>query len=357
MNLYLSNNSGILEVVTGSMFSGKSEELIRRVRRAKYAKQKTVVFKPSIDKRFEDDDVNIISHGKDRIEAIMASSIQEMDNYLEENPDVKVIGVDEVQFFDEGIVEFCEKYVKLGKRVIVAGLDMNFRGEPFHPVPELMSKADYVDKFHAICTVCGNPAYVTQRIINGEPAYYDDPVVLVGAEENYEARCRRHHIVKHRDRKETKLYFIVGTDVNVGKECVENKYLNYETGNQTYKTIKINNLNDVLDVIKLRKEISESVLENDILFIRVIGGILFPLKDEYNFLNLMTEFRKEAEVILVAENKKGILNHVYLTVDVLHRNNISTKEVIYIKKSEENMEKEENIIKVSNSLKIPFSYL
>ena len=184
MNLYLSNNSGILEVVTGSMFSGKSEELIRRVRRAKYAKQKTVVFKPSIDKRFEDDDVNIISHGKDRIEAIMASSIQEMDNYLEENPDVKVIGVDEVQFFDEGIVGFCEKYVKLGKRVIVAGLDMNFRGEPFHPVPELMSKADYVDKFHAICTVCGNPAYVTQRIINGEPAYYDDPVVLVGAEEN-----------------------------------------------------------------------------------------------------------------------------------------------------------------------------
>ena len=111
------------------------------------------------------------------------------------------------------------------------------------------------------------------------------------------------------------------------------------------------------EVYPSTEEIAESILENDILFIRVIGGILFPLKDEYNFLNLMTEFRKEAEVILVAENKKGILNHVYLTVDVLHRNNISTKEVIYIKKNEENMEKEENIIKVSNSLKIPFSYL
>ncbi|MBP9478355.1 MAG: thymidine kinase [Sebaldella sp.] len=357
MNLYLSNNSGILEIVTGSMFSGKSEELIRRVRRAKYAKQKTVVFKHAIDKRFEDDDVNIISHGKDRIEAILASNTKEMDNYLEENPGIKVVGVDEAQFFGEEVVAFCEKYVKLGKRVIVAGLDMNFRGEPFHPMPQLMAMADYVDKFHAICTVCGNPAYVTQRIINGEPAFYDDPVVLVGAEESYEARCRRHHIVKYRDRKEKKLYFIVGTDVNVGKESVENKYLNDELEKQSYKTIKINNLTDILDVIKLRREIEESILENDILFIRVIGGILFPLKDEYNLLNLMTEFRKEAEVILVAENKKGILNHVYLTIDVLHRNNISTKEVIYIKKDIENIEKEENIIKVSNSLKIPFRYL
>lgn len=357
MNLYLSNNSGILEIVTGSMFSGKSEELIRRVRRAKYAKQKTVVFKHAIDKRFEDDDVNIISHGRDRIEAILASNTEEMDDYLEANPDIKVVGVDEAQFFGEGVVEFCEKYVKLGKRVIVAGLDMNFRGEPFHPMPRLMAIADYIDKFHAICTVCGNPAYVTQRIINGEPAFYDDPVVLVGAEESYEARCRRHHIVKYRDRKETKLYFIVGTDVNVGKESVENKFLSDELEKQSYKTIKINNLNDALDVIKLRREIKESILENDVLFIRVIGGILFPLKDEYNFLNLMTEFRKEAEVILVAENKKGILNHVYLTIDVLHRNNISTKEVIYIKKDIENVEKEENIIKVSNSLKIPFRYL
>ena len=112
MNLYLSNNSGILEIVTGSMFSGKSEELIRRVRRAKYAKQKTVVFKHAIDKRFEDDDVNIISHGKDRIEAILASNTKEMDNYLEENPGIKVVGVDEAQFFGEEVVAFCEKYVK-----------------------------------------------------------------------------------------------------------------------------------------------------------------------------------------------------------------------------------------------------
>lgn len=357
MNLYLSNNSGILEVVTGSMFSGKSEELIRRIRRSKYAKQKTVVFKHAIDKRYEDDDVNIVSHGQDKIEAIPAMNVDVMEEYLENNPDIRVIGVDETQFFGEPIVGFCEKYVKLGKRVIIAGLDMNFRGEPYEPMPKLMAIADYVDKFNAICTVCGNPAYVTQRIIDGEPAYYDDPVVLVGAQESYEARCRRHHIVKHKNKKEAKIYFIVGTDINVGKEYVENEYLFGNVENKVSKTIKINNVNSELDVNKLRKDIKDSILDNDVLFIRVIGGILYPLKEEYNLLNLMIEYRKESEVIVVAENREGILNHVYLTVDVLHKNNINVKEVIYINKNIENSERECHIKKVSESLKVPFKYL
>ncbi len=357
MNLYLSNNSGILEVVTGSMFSGKSEELIRRLRRAKYAKQKTAVFKPAIDKRYEGDDVNIVSHSQNRIEAILAANVSVMEEYLENNPDIQVIGIDEAQFFGEEVVAFCEKCVKLGKRVVVAGLDMNFRGEPYDPMPRLMATADYVDKFHAICTVCGNPAYVTQRIINGEPAYYDDPVLFVGTTESYEARCRRHHIVKYRDKKETKIYFVVGTDINVGKEHVENEYIFENNDRQSTKIIKINNVEDILDLAQLRKDIKEATQSHDVIVIRVIGGILYPLKEEYNLLNLMIEYRKESEVIVVAENREGILNHVYLTIDVLHRNNINVKEVIYINKNKGNAEEAANISRVSQRLKIPFRYL
>lgn len=198
MKLYFKNNNlGKLEVITGSMFSGKSEELIRRLRRAVYAKQKIIVFKHAIDDRYG---VNgIYSHGNDSIEAYPVSTIEKMEEILEKNIDAEVIGIDEVQFFGEEVVDFCKKYVNLGKRVIVAGLDMNFRAEPYHPVPELMSIADKCDKFRAICTVCGESAYASQRLIDGEPAYYDDPLVMVGASENYEARCRKHHIVKYRE--------------------------------------------------------------------------------------------------------------------------------------------------------------
>ena len=228
---------GTLEVVTGSMFSGKSEELIRRLRRAEYAKQKIVAFKHAIDNRYGEE--GVFSHGNDSFRAYPVSDVSQMEEIMEKNVDAEVIGIDEVQFFGEKVVEFCKKYVEYGKRVIVAGLDMSFRAEPYEPVPELMSIADQVDKLHAICMVCGKPAYASQRLINGEPAYYDDPLVMVGANENYEARCRRHHIVRHRTDKKGKIYFIVGTEINVGKKFVEKMYEEQLFENKKVATIVI----------------------------------------------------------------------------------------------------------------------
>lgn len=198
MHLLLTEGMGWIEVVTGSMFSGKSEELIRRIRRAKFANQKVVVFKHASDKRY--DDVKVASHSQLFIEAVPAHDAAEIEKILEEKySDAKVIGIDEAQFFGEGIVALCERLADDGKRVIVAGLDQDFKGAPFKPMDELMAKAEYVDKFNAICAVCGNPASRTQRLVNGEPAYSDDPIVLVGASESYEARCRRCHEVRYRD--------------------------------------------------------------------------------------------------------------------------------------------------------------
>lgn len=197
-----SKKIGRLEVITGSMYSGKSEELIRRLRRAKFAKQKVVVFKHAIDKRY--DEIAISSHDKNKFDAYPVSTKDEMEEIMKKNEDAEVIGIDEIQFFGEEIVDFCKKFVKKGKRVIVAGLDMSFRAEPYAPVPELMAISDRVDKLQAICMICGKTAYATQRLINGEPAYYDDPLVMVGATENYEARCREHHVVKFRDESTTK---------------------------------------------------------------------------------------------------------------------------------------------------------
>ena len=265
-----------------------------------------------------------------------------MDEFLKNHPDVEVIGIDEVQFFGSDVVEFCEKYVNLGKRLIVAGLDMDFRGEPFDPMPKLMSIADYVDKFHAICTICGNPSYVSQRIINGEPAYYDDSVVLVGADESYEARCRRHHIVKYRNKKESKLYFIVGTDMGVGKEEVENIYFNELQNNSKYEAIKIKeDMGSESKIDELRKKIIDKMNVNDVVFVRIIGGILLPLNGKYNILDLIREFRKESEVILVANNKKGIMNHILLINEILSNSNINVKEIVYTKNLDIEIENEE----------------
>lgn len=198
MHLLLTEGMGWIEVVTGSMFSGKSEELIRRVRRAKFAHQEVIVFKHASDKRY--DDVKVASHSQLFIEAVPAESASEIEKILEERySHVRVIGIDEVQFFGGDVVELCQRLADQGKRVIVAGLDQDFKGEPFKPMDEFMAKAEYVDKFNAICAVCGNPASRTQRLVNGEPAYYDDPIVLVGASESYEARCRRCHEVRYRD--------------------------------------------------------------------------------------------------------------------------------------------------------------
>ena len=200
MKLFYNENCGWIEVITGSMFSGKSEELIKRLRRLKYANRKMVVFKHSIDSRY--DDSKVASHSLNFIEAEPVSSILEMRKILKEKySDVEVVGIDEVQFFGDDIVEFCEELADLGKRVIVAGLDQDFKGDPFTPMDKLLAKAEFIDKFNAICMVCGSPASRTQRLVNGEPAYSDDTIVKVGASESYEARCRKCHIVKIRGEK------------------------------------------------------------------------------------------------------------------------------------------------------------
>jgi thymidine kinase len=173
------------------MFSGKTDELIRRLVRATIAKQKVQVFKPAIDIRYAVE--KVASHTGSTFDAIPVQSANEIRNKLEK--DTTVVGLDEVQFFDAEVVQVAQELAERGIRVIAAGLDMDFRGEPFGFMPELMAKAETVLKLHAICMVCGDEASRTQRLVNGKPARYDEPVVIVGASELYEARCRLHHEV------------------------------------------------------------------------------------------------------------------------------------------------------------------
>lgn len=186
--------TGWIEVICGSMFSGKSEELIRRVKRARIAKQRVVALKPAIDIRFSSNDV--VSHDGDKIECISVRSAEQAKRVIPEN--VQVVAIDEVQFFDDGIVDLCSKLADRGVRVILAGLDCDFRGEPFGVMPQLLARAEFVSKLQAICVKCGNPATRTQRMIDGSPASYHDPQVLIGASEVYEARCRRCHEVPNK---------------------------------------------------------------------------------------------------------------------------------------------------------------
>jgi len=188
------NRAGWIEVICGSMFSGKSEELIRRVRRAEIARQKVQVFKPTIDDRYSTN--NVASHSGYYWDAIPVRDAGEIARQV--LPDTDVVAIDEVQFFDWSIADICNDLADRGIRVIVAGLDQDFRGEPFGPMPLLMAQAEVVDKLQAICVVCGAPASRTQRLINGKPAAYTDPIILVGASEVYEARCRRCHQVPGR---------------------------------------------------------------------------------------------------------------------------------------------------------------
>lgn len=182
---------GWIEVICGSMFSGKTEELIRRLKRAQIARQKVQVFKPRIDTRYATGQV--ASHNGVLHSAVAVEDSAELAGLVA--PDVTVVAIDEAQFFDEGIVDLCRDLAKRGVRVIAAGLDLDFRGEPFGPMPHLMAEAEMVDKLQAICVVCGAPASRTQRLIDGQPANHDDPVIMVGAKENYEARCRHcHHV-------------------------------------------------------------------------------------------------------------------------------------------------------------------
>jgi thymidine kinase len=190
--MYSKPTGGWIEVVCGSMFSGKTEELIRRVHRAQIARQKVQVFKPAIDTRYAER--GVASHNGLQVEALPVENTAQIRLLIE--PDTTVVALDEVQFFDDGAVSLCEELAGRGARVIVAGLDMDFRGEPFGPMPMLMARAERVDKLQAICVVCGGPASRTQRLIDGQPAAYDDPVILVGAQEVYEARCRGCHRVR-----------------------------------------------------------------------------------------------------------------------------------------------------------------
>lgn len=183
---------GRIEVVCGSMFSGKTEELIRRVRRATIARQQVQVFKPVIDDRYHASHVR--SHNGSDFEAIPVESAAHIPTLIE--PETTVVGIDEAQFFDDGIIAVCERLADDGIRVICAGLDSDFRGEPFGPIPALLSRAEDVLKLRAICVVCGEEACRTQRLINGQPAAYDDPIIMVGAAEQYEARCRHCHVVR-----------------------------------------------------------------------------------------------------------------------------------------------------------------
>jgi thymidine kinase len=187
-------NGGWIEVICGSMFSGKTEELIRRARRAQIARQKLQVFKPALDDRYGVE--KLASHNGVSLDAVSVQNSRQILDLVQSDTEVAII--DEVQFFDRSITDICNVLADAGKRVIVAGLDTDFRGEPFGPVPLLMAEAEVVDKLQAICVVCGASATRTQRLIDGQPASYDDPVIMVGASEVYEARCRRCHEVTGR---------------------------------------------------------------------------------------------------------------------------------------------------------------
>jgi thymidine kinase len=187
----MKHDVGSVEVICGSMFCGKTEELIRRLRRARIAKQHVQVFKPVIDNRY--DHKKVTSHSGLDVDAQPIDSSREILAKME--PSTTVVGIDEAQFFDNDIVNVVETLAEQGVRVIITGLDMDFRGEPFGCMPDLMARAEKVEKLQAICMVCGGEASRTQRLVNGEPAHYDEPIVVVGAQELYEARCRQHHQV------------------------------------------------------------------------------------------------------------------------------------------------------------------
>lgn len=182
---------GWIEVICGSMYAGKTEELLRRIRRIEYAKKTILVFKPKLDNRYSESEV--VSHNNERVKSINISNPKDILKYIDPLP--YAIAIDEVQFLGEETIDVCETLANRGIRVILAGLDKDFRGEPFGIMPELLARAEYVTKLNAICQVCGAPATRTQRIINGRPAKYSDPIILVGAKEHYEARCRHCHIV------------------------------------------------------------------------------------------------------------------------------------------------------------------
>ncbi|HAM63641.1 MAG: thymidine kinase [Firmicutes bacterium GWF2_51_9] len=196
--MYQLYRPGYIEVISGCMFAGKTEELIRRIKVLEFAKKNILVFKPAIDNRYSE--TKVVSHGGSSVESIIINDPKQILDYVKDDTDV--VAVDEVQFFSEDIVAVCDLLAKQGKRVMVAGLDTDFRGEPFGVMPKLITTAEFVTKLTAVCMTCGAPATRTQRLVNGEPASYFDPIILVGAAESYEARCRHCHVVKNKPQLE-----------------------------------------------------------------------------------------------------------------------------------------------------------
>jgi thymidine kinase len=194
--MYPPGAGGWIEVICGVMFSGKSEELIRRVRRALIARKRVQVFKSHLDERYAGL-YHVSSHDGRTVEAVPVDSPEQIGRAL--LPDTQVVAIDEAQFLQPSIVSLVTSLASSGRRVILAGADTDFRGEPFGPMPQLLAVAEQVDKLHAICVICSNPASRNQRLIAGKPARYDSPTIMVGGEESYEARCRSCHSVPRRD--------------------------------------------------------------------------------------------------------------------------------------------------------------
>lgn len=189
--MYQSYRDGWVETISGCMFAGKTEELIRRVKVLEFAKKEILVFKPVIDNRYSD--TKVVSHAGSSVESYVIEDAMEILSFV--HPTTQVVAIDEVQFFGDNVCEVCNILADRGIRVMVAGLDTDFRGEPFGPMPKLITQAEFVTKLAAVCNKCGKPATRTQRIIDGRPASYNDPVIMVGAAESYEARCRHCHDV------------------------------------------------------------------------------------------------------------------------------------------------------------------
>ena len=191
-----------MEVIAGSMFSGKTEELLRRIRRATIARKRVQVFKSHLDDRYAGAWA-VSSHDQRVFDAVPVDSAAQI--RLRLDPMAQVIAIDEAQFLDSGIIEIATSLANRGRRVILAGIDTDFRGEPFGAMPHLMSIAEVVDKLHAICVLCGSPASRNQRLIGGKPAPYESPTIMVGAADSYEARCRACHVVPRRDEGQQQL--------------------------------------------------------------------------------------------------------------------------------------------------------
>ena len=189
--MYQMYRPGYIEVISGCMFAGKTEELIRRIKTLEFAKKNVLVFKPAIDNRFSN--TKVVSHAGSSVESIVVPDARSILDFVKDDTDV--VAIDEVQFFDEDVLLVCDYLARKGLRVMAAGLDTDFRAEPFGVMPRLITDAEFVTKLTAVCMKCGAPATRTQRLVNGKPAQYSDPIIMVGAAEAYEARCRHCHEV------------------------------------------------------------------------------------------------------------------------------------------------------------------